>query len=82
MFINHNSNNLFQSLSAAKKGSPIQDLVHIQIILGITTTLGVILAAISVRRQLVFRNIIFSTTIICQVSFYLIILQFLHIFVV
>lgn len=41
----------------------------IQTILGITTTLGVILAGISLRKQLVIRNVIISTAIICQVRF-------------
>uniref|UniRef100_A0A1I8MPA2 Major facilitator superfamily (MFS) profile domain-containing protein n=1 Tax=Musca domestica TaxID=7370 RepID=A0A1I8MPA2_MUSDO len=55
------------SLNAAKEGSDVQELVLLQTMLGMSTTLGVVLAGVLIRRPFVVQNFVISTPIISQV---------------
>ncbi|XP_075151179.1 uncharacterized protein LOC142225288 [Haematobia irritans] len=55
------------SLNAAKEGSDVQELVLLQTMLGMSTTLGVVLAGVLIRRPFVIQNFVISTPIISQV---------------
>ncbi|XP_073827361.1 uncharacterized protein [Musca autumnalis] len=55
------------SLNAAKEGSDVQELVLLQTMLGMSTTLGVVLAGVLIRRPFVVHNFVISTPIISQV---------------
>ncbi|XP_065355383.1 uncharacterized protein LOC135949864 [Calliphora vicina] len=55
------------SLNAAKEGSDVQELVLLQTMLGMSTTLGVVLAGVLIRRPFVVHNFVLSTPIISQV---------------
>ncbi|KNC25389.1 hypothetical protein FF38_07564 [Lucilia cuprina] len=54
------------SLNAAKEGSDVQELVLLQTMLGMSTTLGVVLAGVLIRRPFVIHNFVLSTPIISQ----------------
>lgn len=59
-----------QSLNAAKEGSDVQELVLLQTMLGMSTTLGVVLAGVLIRRPFVVHNFVLSTPIVSQVRGY------------
>ncbi|TMW54888.1 hypothetical protein DOY81_000121, partial [Sarcophaga bullata] len=54
------------SLNAAKEGSDIQELVLLQTMLGMSTTLGIVLAGVLIRRPFVIHNFVLSTPIVSQ----------------